>query len=301
MFVPTFRRLQVFVAVAETGSFAAAARRLGIAQPSVSAHIQSLEKDCAGPLFERRMGKEPILTEIGRTFLLHARGLLANASKLQADVAPRVGGDQQLNIACQRSLATAVLRASLVDFAQSNRDIRTSVRVAFQEEVVASIRKGEVDIGLLLGNEPVEGLATKLIGRQKFIIYGAPGHPLAGRSRIPPAELSGVDFVSPPERTVFGRTIMRLLASIGIAPIRITAETTEFSMSREFTVAGLGLCCSLEASVQADLDSGRLVRIDLDAPPLFVDILQLANPKRIDAEAVKRFSDFMGRAGSGWG
>ena len=301
MFVPTFRRLQVFVAVAECGSFASAARQLGIAQPSVSAHIQSLEKDCGAPLFERRSGGTPSLTEKGRTFLAHARGLLASASKLEADIAPRKpGADLMLNIFCQRSLANAVLRKALVDFAQTNRDIRTSVRVAFQEEVLAGVRGGDADVGLLLGNDPMPGVTTKLIGRQKFVVYAAPDHPLVRRRRIPPADLAGADFVGPPERTMFGRTIARLLGSIGIAPVRITAEITEFSMSREFAAGGLGLGCSLEASVEPDLDSGRLVRIDLDAPPLYVDILQLVNPKRAESDALRRFSEFMARTGAVW-
>jgi molybdate transport repressor ModE-like protein len=47
------RRLQVFVMVAETGSFAAAARQLGISQPSVSGHIQNLERELPAPLFVR--------------------------------------------------------------------------------------------------------------------------------------------------------------------------------------------------------------------------------------------------------
>lgn len=301
MFVPTFRRLQVFVAVAECGSFASAARLLGIAQPSVSAHIQSLEKECGAPLFERRSGREPSLTDKGRTFLAHARSLLAGASKLEADIAPRkAGSDQTLNIFCQRSLANAVLRKALVDFAHGNRDVRTSVRVAFQEEVLAGVRSGDADVGLLLGNDPMPGVTTKLIGRQKFVVYAAPDHPLVSRRQVPPTELAGAEFVGPPERTMFGRTIARLLGSIGIAPIRITAEVTEFSMSREFAAGGLGLGCSLEASVQGDIDAGRLTRVDLDAPPLYVDILQLVNPKRAETEAVRRFSEFMTRAVSDW-
>lgn len=50
----TLRRLEVFVAVTDTGSFSRAANRLNIAQPSVSAHIRGLEREVGGPVFTRR-------------------------------------------------------------------------------------------------------------------------------------------------------------------------------------------------------------------------------------------------------
>jgi molybdate transport repressor ModE-like protein len=120
MLYPTLRRLQVFVKVAETGSFAAAARQLGISQPSISSHIHSLEKELAGPLFIRDPGRRPVLSDGGRTFLLHARSMLASASKLEEGVAERQQrGRQTLGIVCQRSLANTVMRETLSRFASS--------------------------------------------------------------------------------------------------------------------------------------------------------------------------------------
>ncbi len=48
----TLRRLEVFVAVTDTGSFSRAANRLNIAQPSVSAHIRGLEREVGGAVFD---------------------------------------------------------------------------------------------------------------------------------------------------------------------------------------------------------------------------------------------------------
>ena len=301
MLLPTFRRLQVFVAIVETGSFAAAARRLGIAQPSVSAHVQSLEAECATALFERRRGREPMLTGRGQQFLAHARELLADASRLEEGFAPKVAGrDNTLNIICQRSLAHSVLRETLTGFARANRDIRTSVRIGFQEEVLAGIRSGEADVGILLGDDVVESMPRRQIGRQRCVIYAAPGHALAQRRRIPPAEVARHDFVGPPARSLFGRTIAKLLEAAGVAPLRVVAETTEFGMSREFTAAGLGLCCSLMASVSGDLAGGRVVALDVDAPPLYVDVLQVTHSKRTEAYAVRQFTKFVTDAGAAW-
>src|SRR5690606_1860791 len=67
----TLRRMEVFVAIVDEGSFAAAADRFGIAQPSVSAHIRALERDVGGEVFARRRGRRPVLTELGRSVLSH--------------------------------------------------------------------------------------------------------------------------------------------------------------------------------------------------------------------------------------
>jgi hypothetical protein len=51
------RALQVVVAIVDAGSFAGAARRLGLAQPSISAHVQGLERETGARLFERASGQ----------------------------------------------------------------------------------------------------------------------------------------------------------------------------------------------------------------------------------------------------
>src|SRR5262249_60235905 len=105
MLYPTLRRLQVFVRVAETGSFAAAARQLGISQPSVSSHIQNLEKELAGPLFVREPGLPAALTDGGRRLLLLARSMLPSASKLEGG-AGTVKPPGRLRIVCGPPLPT---------------------------------------------------------------------------------------------------------------------------------------------------------------------------------------------------
>lgn len=301
MLLPTFRRLQVFIAVAETGSFAAAARRLGIAQPSVSDHVRALEAEAETKLFERQAGRAALLTQTGETFLAHARGLVADATRLEQGLA-KARGDGRLALAvnCQRTVSDPLLRGLLASFARENRDIRLAVRTTYQEEVIASVRGGDSDVGVLLGVAPVHGLPCRLIGRQRCVVYAAPDHPLAGRPRVAPAEVARHEFVGAPAQSHFGRTMAQLLARVGVTPLRIAAEATDFGMSRDFAAAGLGLCCSLEMSLASDIAAGRVAVIDINAPAIFVDIYQVTSPRRMNAHAVERFSIFLQAAGAGW-
>jgi molybdate transport repressor ModE-like protein len=299
MLYPTLRRLQVFVMVAETGSFAAAARQLGISQPSVSSHIQNLEKELAGPLFVREPGRRAALTDGGRKLLLHARSMLASASKLEEGAGNRKPPGT-LTIACQRSLANTVMREPLACFAREHRDIRMAVRIAFQEEVIANIRSGAADVGYLLSNTPITGVRSKLIGRLRFVVFAPPNHTLAARKRIRAVELRDFEFVGPPERSMFCRTVAAMLQTIGVEPLNIVAEGTEFSVLRDLTLAGMGLCCSLEASVRADVASRQVVVLDIDAPPLFADVLELTPARNDSRSSVRLFSELLNAGAGVW-
>jgi molybdate transport repressor ModE-like protein len=301
MLYPTLRRLQVFVTVAESGSFAAAARQLGISQPSVSSHIQNLEKELSGPLFEREAGRRAVLNAGGRKLLLHARSMLASASKLEEGAGGRKSHlSERLSIVCQRSLANTVMREPLARFAREHRDIRMAVRIAFQEEVIANIRGGTADVGYLLSNTPIAGIRSKLIGRLRFVVFAPPNHPLATRKRIRAPELGEFEFVGPPERSMFGRTVAAMLQTIGVEPFNVVSEGTEFSVLRDLTVAGMGLCCSLEASVRADVASGQVVVLDIDAPPLSADVLELTPARNGDDGSVRLFSEVLNAEAGSW-
>ena len=301
MIAVTLRRLQIFTAIVDTGSFAGAARRLGIAQPSVSAHVRAIERETGGELFERRSGRQAVLTALGRSFLGHAREMLANAVRLEADLASRNSdADRAVSFACQRSLSNTVLRGALSGFARDHRDIRLSVHIAFQEEVTSAVRMGAADIGCLMSNDEPQGVPSTLIGRQRFIVFCAPDHPLAQAKKVRPAELSKHDFVGPVATSMFGTTQKRLLSWLGVDRVNVVSEATEFSLVRDLCAAGLGLACSLQASVADDIETGRLCLVDIDGPPLYIDVRLLINPQRRHLRAVAALADHLRAESAKW-
>src|ERR1700757_4640146 len=95
----TLDQMRVLAAVAETGSFSAAGRRLGRVQSAVSQSIQTLEQHLRLALFDRD-AKTPQLTDAGRAILDMAREVLARAEDLQARAAAMEAGvEPELTIA----------------------------------------------------------------------------------------------------------------------------------------------------------------------------------------------------------
>jgi len=277
----TLRSLEVFVAAVESGSFSRAADRLGIAQPSVSAHIRSLEREVGGAVFERERGRKPVLTDLGRSVREHARELLAEADDLRADVVSIRGVEgKRLVLSCQRSLANFTLKDPITRFALTRSDIQLTVRIGRQEDVLSDVREGVADIGCFLSNEEVRGIGSQVIGGQRLRIIGAPNHPLARKRRVKPADVAKYGFVMPPPGSPFGRTVKRLLSDVGVRDVRVVAQVTEYPFLRELVAAGVGLSCSPENNIEADVRAGALSIIDIDAPDLTIAIRLIFSPSR---------------------
>jgi molybdate transport repressor ModE-like protein len=288
----TLRRLEVFAAVAECGGFRAAADKLGMSQPSVSTHVEALERQVQGELFERRRGRSGRLTELGATFLGHAQQLLAEADCLASDVArARAERERRVVFACQRSLSD-LLPSLLAEFAGQHREIELVTRVGRQEEVIELVRSAGADIGLFLGNADIAGVHSTIIGHQQLVIVAAPRHPLARRKRIDPGELNRHDFVAAPQNSLLGHDIARLLADIGAGSITVVSRATEFEFLRALALEGVGLYCCVASHVTGDIAAGRLVVLSLDAPPLTLQMRQLFPMRRSVSRAVSAFAAF---------
>lgn len=289
----TIRRLEVFVAIAECGGFRSAAERLGMAQPSVSAHVHALELEAGGDLFERRRGRGVSLTEIGQTFLRHARQMLAEADDMTSDLRrAKLETDRRIVFACQRSLSD-FLPPVLANFAGRHREIELVTRVGRQEEVIEMIERGTANLGLYLGNQDVPGLRSVVVGQQQLVVIAAPDHPLAQRHSVQPAELENYSFVGPPDGSYFGKAMLQLLADIGAHKISIVSKATEFEFLRALVVAGVGLYCCLLKRVQPDLDKRTVVSLPVAAPPLMMDVRQVFSIRRPVSPSVALFAEFL--------
>jgi DNA-binding transcriptional LysR family regulator len=81
---PTFDQLRIFLAVVDTGSFAAAGRQLGRAVSVISYGVVNLETQLGVMLFEREGSRKPVLTTAGRALLAEARAIHQGMDGLRA-------------------------------------------------------------------------------------------------------------------------------------------------------------------------------------------------------------------------
>lgn len=179
------RRLEVFVAVAEAGSFSAAAARLFIAQSAVSVAIRDLEDELGARLFVR--GARAVTpTEAGRVLLQRA----VPALQALADAAREVKDLERLAIGQVRLAAPAIvtqvsLAAPLAAFVKAHPGLQLRMVQGGAREIEAMVQGGQADLGLIAGRDTLPPDLDQVVLQQIDNVAHVPARsPFARRGRI---------------------------------------------------------------------------------------------------------------------
>jgi DNA-binding transcriptional LysR family regulator len=288
----TFRQLEVFAGVARTGGFGSAAAALDIAQTSVSAHIQAIELQLGQKVFLRRPGRRPVLTEFGDALYDHAQRILAEVDALNARLsADRGTRHEQIVFACQRSIAHTMLPRMLARFAQAHPKVELVTRVGSQEEVIWQQQNGIAAAACFLSNEDTNALGSTAIGSERYVIVAKPDHALAGRKRITAAEIERYPFVGPPQNSMFGKSLTRILNEAGVHRINVLSRATEYPILRQLVIAGIGIACSAAKSVAQDVANKDMVVLPFGDDKLRLGVRLLVSETPRPTAAMRSFID----------
>jgi DNA-binding transcriptional LysR family regulator len=192
---PTLDQLRVFLAVVETGSFAAAGRRLNRAVSVISYGIGNLEEQLGLSLFDREGTRKPQLTEAGRAVLSEARDIAQGIDDLRAKVKGLLEGlEAEVHLAVDVMLPADRLGRILREFAVNFPTVSLRLHVEALGAVAALVLDGKAGVGL---SGPlaagVEGLDCRAAGSVAMVPVAAPDHALARMDPILPG--AGRDYV----------------------------------------------------------------------------------------------------------
>lgn len=260
---PTFDQLRVFLTVVQVGSFTAAARRLDRATSVVSYSIGNLEAQLGVSLFDRSATKKPRLTEAGLAVLAQARvvergfgGLRATVKGLLQGLEPEV--HLVLDVMLPAARTVDALKAFQAEFPTVT--LRLSVEtLGAVSQMVRDRRAGLGVCGPLVF--AADGLERIAIGSVPMAPVAAPDHPLARAGRNPPG--AGRDHV---QLVLTDRSTLTEGQEFGVLGDR-TWRLADMGSKHTLLREGIGWGYMPLPMVQEDLQSGRLVRLDLtDAP-----------------------------------
>ncbi len=260
----SIRRLEVFKTVVDTGRFSAAADHLGIAQPSVSAHIKALESQLGQPLFVRLRGRAPRLTKAGETLYAYAADSVSRATEVQARLRESHAVEpNRFSMAAQRNLANLILPSYLATFLQAHPGTKVVSYSEVQEQVLTMIRDSAVDLALFLAIGPISGVRSEIIGHIDLVLVAAPDHPLTGRQEIDPEEIADHPFVGGIKGSNFARMIATVLRRAGVRHYDIVLELQDTMAVKQMVRHGAGIACTLRCAVTAEIAEGSLVPLHL--------------------------------------
>lgn len=261
------RWLRSFLAVAEEHHFSRAARRLNLAQPALTAHIQNLEEAVGASLFARS-NRMSGLTPAGRALLPDARAIVERTDALGRTAKRAARGESGLlRLDVIPPAAVPWVADSLRRFAHELPEIELTVRHGDQHRLVTLVAEGELD--LVLGRAPESGAGVGLKHRRLFIeeqgVLLREDDPLARGEFIRLKQLDGARLLVLRGNPHFGRNIAELAERHGV---RLTSlPLAEDFLSLHWLVrAGQGFApCSL--LLRDGLPRGLTARPLRPAPP----------------------------------
>ncbi|MFD4195320.1 LysR family transcriptional regulator [Amycolatopsis thermoflava] len=194
MRLPELRQLRYFVAVADELSFTAAARRLGIAQQSLSQQITVLERTLGARLLDRD-SRGTRLTDLGRRFLPEAKAVLDRAEQAVTTLARAGRGEVgELTVAFLASTANYLLPPVVRAFRERYPDVRLTTEDTSVATLVEGLREGRYDAAF--SRPPlVDGLAARTLAVEEVCAVLPEGHPLADRAELTLADLADEPWV----------------------------------------------------------------------------------------------------------
>jgi len=249
--------LQTFLVVAKTGGVTRAAAVLDYAQSSVTAQIHALEDDLGVALFERT-ARGMTLTDAGVRLLEHAGTLVDLAS--EAREAARGQGVPQgvLTLGASESLCVYRLPAALSAFHARFPHVTLDVRTGTCVELYAGVRGGLLDVAVVMDEAaPLAGLSAETLRHEAVVMLVSPTHPLAGRTRVDPADLARQPLVVTEAGCSYRELLLRTLREEGVYPASLSTFSSVEAI-KHCVMAGMGLTLLPRTTAAAEIRSGRL-------------------------------------------
>lgn len=233
------RLIEAYQAVMTYGTTARTAEILGMSQPAVSKAIMALERSIGFKLFDREKGRL-VPTAEGQLFFREVQVSLAGIAKLRSAAARiRDYGSGDIRIACLSAFSTNLVPDAIARFNKRHPEIAVSLTVAASSVIRDMIAANQLDIAIAADEIDTTGIEATPFAQIPAVIALPPGHALASRDIIVPADLDRVDFVALAPEDTTRHEAQAIFAQHGVAP-KVVAETAYSSVVCALVLAGLG-------------------------------------------------------------
>lgn len=232
--------LQVFLAVAETGSFSRAAERAFLTQPAISKRIAALEAELGTRLFDRT-GRRSQLTEAGRALHGRSQQLLREFEDVKRSITNLSGAIAgELSMATSHHIGLHRLPSALKRFHETWPDVRLDLRFMDSERACQAVARGELELAVVtLPPGPLPPLRIVKVWEDPLGIVVAPEHPLAVSTGVTPRNLTEYPAILPGPGTYTREIILKALGPWR-ARIHVGMTTNYLEVLKMLAAIGLG-------------------------------------------------------------
>lgn len=263
----TESRLRALIAVRDAENFTLAARRLGLAQPTVHRAVAQLEQEAVRPLFERT-SHGMVATKAGQSLADAARLAFAELAQAEMELSEAMGREVgRIVIGAMPLSRSFVLPKAISHFRARRPTLLVRVLDGPYADLLGGLRRGEIDflIGALRDPLPIADVEQVPLFEDRLVLVARPGHPLAHR-RVTLDDLGGVPWVVAAPGTPTRSHFDRLMAPLGDRVPRSIIESGSLILMRELLLASDHVGCISRLQAEAEIARGLLVRLDYPLP-----------------------------------
>ncbi len=253
------RHLEILEAIAETGAFTNAAKKLFITQSAVSHAVAELEKQAGTALFER-LPKGVALTHCGVSLLEESRGILLASRNLDRRI-NHLEENTPVNVVSSITIASFVLPEILRGLKASFPEIKITVQVASAHTAIDHLQRGNADIALWEGIAPKGDFHTIRLGSYQLCAACAPDFPLGGEV-VTPKQLCGYPLLLRDQGSAIRDTLDHMLALSNLKAEPIWESVNSLALLKACEV-GLGVTVLPEQLLLGSLHLKKLHLIRL--------------------------------------
>jgi len=256
----TLRHFLIFVTVCECGGITAAAKKLFIAQPSVSLAIAELEKHYNIKLFDR-ISRKLQITEAGKQLLEYASHIISLHKEIE-DRMYNWNNSGTLHLGSSITIGTFLIPDLVKEFNKKFPQIKIKVTIDNSERIVEKVLSGEIDLGLNEGvSNNAQIISEKFMDDELVIVCGK-DHPIRKKDKVYLKDLLEYDFILREKgsgvRKLFDSIL--LIHGISIEPVW-TCSSTQAILNA--VNQDIGLSALPYRQIERFLDNGDVCQVPL--------------------------------------
>jgi len=275
-------KLETFRTVANTRSFTRAGAQLGYSQSTVTAHVQSLEREVGAPLFQRvRFSREIRLTETGQRTLDYASRLLTLAQETSIAIHSRSEPAGQLRVCVHPLLLAYRLSTVLRQYQVRFPRVRLVISAWSDPRILGdSVVNGAADVAFILDERVnTDRFISRSLSKEQLAVVCSPDHRLAEfTGGITIRELARERVLFSDSSCSIRMMFERMLMMAGIR-IENIIEAGNVLAVRHCAMAGLGFAVLPLFAVEAEVRSRALVVLPVVDSEMTVEMQMIRHPR----------------------
>jgi len=297
----TLRQLQIFAAIADTGSTTAAGLRIALSQSAISGALNELEDLLSARLFDR-IGKRLLLNDNGRALLPRARALLDEAQDIEGRFAS--GGaasfPTRLRVGASTTIGNYLLPALVAGFRRGWPAVRIDVQVGNTREVAELVARLEVDMGLIEGPCHEADVQVTPWLEDELVIVCGPSHALAQHppdGRVPLKALRQAQWLLREPGSGTREAVEQVLLP-HLHQLEGEMQFGSTEAIKHAAAAGLGLACLSRSAIEDLAALGKLQVLRTTLPRLLRRFYLIHHRQKRFTAGLERFAAYCAQAGA---